>query len=64
MPYTDLVKWALDHVDLNQRIFNDIENVSISSFHRDVIARDYALTTPKQIFLPIFFEQNLTKLNN
>ena len=47
MPYTDLVKWELDHVDLNQRLFNDIENVSIASFHPYVFARAYCLATPK-----------------
>ena len=29
MPYMDPVKWELDHIDLNQRMFNDIDNVSI-----------------------------------
>ena len=46
MPYMDLVKWELDHVDLNQGMFHDIDNVSIASFHPDVFARDYALETP------------------
>ena len=32
MPYTDLVMWALDLVDLNQWMFNDIDNVFIASF--------------------------------
>ena len=64
MPYTDPVKWALDHVDLNQRMFHDIENVSIASFHPDVFERAYALETPKQLFSPKFFDETLTKFNN
>ena len=47
MPYTDPVKWALDHVDLNQWMFNDIDNVSIASFGLEVFARAYGLKTPK-----------------
>ena len=64
MTYTNPIKWALDPVDLNQRMFNDIENVSIASFHIDVFARAYALATPKYLFLPKFFNKTLTKLNN
>ena len=50
MPYIDPVKWELDHVDLNQRMFHDIDNVSIASFHPNVFPRAYALTTHKQLF--------------
>ena len=64
MPYTDPVKWELDDVDLNQRMFNDIENVSIASFHLYVFARAYAFSTPKHIFLPKCFDETLAKLNN
>ena len=64
IPYTEPVKWALDHVDLNQRIFNDIDNVSIASFDPDVFSRAYALANPKQPFSLKFFNETLTKLNN
>ena len=47
MPYTDPVKWELDHIDLNQRMFNDIDNVSIASFGPKVFARAYGLKTLK-----------------
>ena len=49
MPYTDPVKWALDHVDPKQGIFHDIHNVVIASFHPDVFVRAYALLTPKHL---------------
>ena len=42
---------GLDHVDLNQRMFNDIGNVSIASFGPEVFARAYGLKNPKQFFL-------------
>ena len=50
IPYMDPVKWALDHVNLNQRMFNDIENFSIASFHPDVFSRAYCLETHKKLF--------------
>ena len=50
MPYTNLVKWALDHVDLNQRMFHDIDNVYVTSFNPDVFARDYNLEAPMHLF--------------
>ena len=61
MPYMDPVKWALDHVDLNQRIFNDIDNVSIASFALEVFARAYLLKNPKQFFSGNFFDEFLSK---
>ena len=45
-------------------MFNDIENVSIDSFHPDVFSRAYALETPKHLFSPKFFDETLAKLNN
>ena len=63
MPYIDLVKWALDQVDPNQRMFHDVDNSHICSFHLDVFSRAYALENPKHLLSSKFFDETLNKFN-
>ena len=49
MPYTDPIMWALDHADPKERIFCDIHNVVIASFHPEIFTRAYGFPTPKQL---------------
>ena len=63
MPYTDPIKWELDHVDLKQREFVSIDNAPIALFHSNVFARAYALATPKRLLSSKFFDKTLAKFN-
>ena len=47
MPYTDLVKWALDHAIPKEWSFDDHTGNPVASFHPDVFARAYALKPPQ-----------------
>ena len=58
MPYTDPVKWALDHADPKQGILHDIHNVVIASFCLEIFARAYALPTPKKLLSSKFVEES------
>ena len=61
MLYMDPVMWDLDHVDLNQWMFNDIDNVSIALFAPEVFSQAYGLKTPKHFFSGKCFDKFLSK---
>ena len=47
MPYTDKVKWALDHPNPKDRIFNDHIGTFLVAFNPDNFSKAYALGPPK-----------------
>ena len=47
MPYTEPVKWELDHASLKEQYFDDHAHTQVASFHLDVFARPYALKLPQ-----------------
>ena len=43
MPYTDAVKWALDHAKPKERVSNDNIGVYLASFRPEIFAKAYGL---------------------
>ena len=48
LPYTDMVKWAIDHLNIEDRIFKNSRGEIMGSFKAEDLAAMYHLPTPQQ----------------
>ena len=63
MPYTNLVKWALDYENHKECSFNDNTHTPIASFHYDVFARAYVNGPPRKLLTSKFLDEAITRFN-
>ena len=63
MPYTNLVKWALDNANPNKHTFDDHIHIPLASFHLEVFSRAYALGPPRKILSSKFLDETISQFN-
>ena len=63
MPYTDAVKWALDHANPEEWFFNDYISVFVASFRPKNFAKAYGLSAPKQFLSRKFLDEAASCFN-
>ena len=63
MPYTNAVKWALDHANPEERVFSDHIGVFQASFKLDIFSKAYALGLPKQLLNRKFLDEEISHFN-
>ena len=63
MPYTDAVKWALDDVNPEERVFNDHIGIFLASFKPDIFSKAYAFGPSKQLLNHNFLDEAISHFN-
>ena len=63
MPYTDTMKWEMDHANPKDRMFNDHNGTFLDTFIPDTFSKDYALGTPKQLLSRKFLDEATSCFN-
>ena len=63
LPYIDMVKWVIDHFNIEDRTFKDSKGENIDSFRVEYLRTMYHLPVPQRnyekYFLQIFREKHL-----
>ena len=63
MPYTNVVKWILDHAKPEERVFNDDISIYLASFRPEIFAKAYVLSPPKQLINHKFVDEAVSRFN-
>ena len=63
MPYTDAVKWSLDHAKPEEWVFNDYIDVFVALFRPEIFAKAYALSPSKQLLNRKFIDEVVSHFN-
>ena len=63
MPYTDTVKWALDHANPEEQVFNDHIGFFLASFKPDIFSKGYGLGISKQLLNYNFLDEVISRFD-
>ena len=63
MPYSDPIKWALDHANPNEHSFEYHTHTQVMYFHPNVFLRAYSLGPPQQLLSSKFLDEAMSQFN-